>query len=179
MRADRLRNKTKIIDTAKELIAVKDIERISLDEIAQSAEVTRATLYNHFSSKEELLKEMLLPALDFVTEDLKTKNAQSVNDFSDITTCLFNLYKKHKQTIELVSCHTLYNNEEVSAAHRKFMDQFQKLMNSARPEGYPLGLDLTMRLISRIYLPVLRELHSAGQLEHSLFHRIIKGVLEI
>jgi len=167
------------MDTAKDLIAENDVETISLDEIAQAAEVTRATFYNHFSSKEELLKEMLLPALDFITEDLKSKNEKPVKDFSDITSSLFDLYKEHKQVIELVSCHTLYKNREVTAAHSKFLEQFQTLMVAAKPEGYPLGLKLTMSLISRIYLPVLMELHVIDRLEHSLFKQIIEGALNL
>ncbi|MDA3809955.1 MAG: helix-turn-helix domain containing protein [Spirochaetaceae bacterium] len=179
MRADKLRNKVKIINKAKELISETDIESISLEEIASAAEVTRATLYNHFSSKEELLKEMLLPALDFITEDLKNKNENPEKGFSDITSSLYDLYSEHKQTIELASCHTLYNNVEVTNAHHLFLEQFQMLMTSAKPDGYPLGLELSMKLISRIYLPVLMELHSADQLEKGLFDQIIKGALKI
>lgn len=184
MRADKLRNKEKIISKAYQVINESSVDLVSLEDIAEAAEVTRKTVYNHFSSKEDLLKEMLLPALEFVIRDLDERSKSAETSFSDITESLFNLYRKYKQAIELATCHTLYNNPEVVSAHGRFMDRFKKLMISAEPDGYPLGLDLTMRLISRIYLPVLRELHSQNGSEeksrdqlYDQFDRIIKGAL--
>jgi len=165
------------MDSVKVLLTEHDAENLSFDEIAQSAKVTRATLYNHFSSKEELLKEILLPALQYVTGILEEKNKKTDADFKDITYSLFELYSKYKQNMELVSCHRLFKNKEVQFAHRQFLDQFQNLMIAAVPEGYPFGLELSMKILSRIYLPVLKELSSSDQLELSLFHKIIKGAL--
>ncbi len=59
------------------------------------------------------------------------------------------------------------------------MEQFTKLMIRCPTCGYPLGLELTMRIISQIYLPVLIELNRGNKLELPLFTQIIKGALQL
>ncbi|MBN2655828.1 MAG: TetR/AcrR family transcriptional regulator [Spirochaetales bacterium] len=179
MRADKQRNKEKILKIAEEILTRNNIDTIAIDEIARAAEVTRATLYNHFSSKEELLKEMVLPALKEITEDLKEKNSSGKGDFSSVTASLFKLYINHQKTLELVSCRTLYGNEDVTASHKAFMEEFNKAMILADAEHFPLGMEMSLKLISATYLSVLSELQKAGKLTYSLFHKIMEGVLTL
>lgn len=47
--------KNKIISTASELFTEKGVERTSLAEIAKKANISKGTLYYHFSSKNELV----------------------------------------------------------------------------------------------------------------------------
>ena len=53
--------------------------RASLDEIAQSAEISRATLYRHFKSRELLMKELSLEAHRQVDTALKPIFAQKLS----------------------------------------------------------------------------------------------------
>lgn len=179
MRADKQRNKDKILKKAEEILNRGNIDTISLEEIASAAEVTRATLYNHFSSKEELLKEMVLPALRSITEDLKERNSKGEGSFSNVTEPLYALYSSYRLTLELVSCRTLYGNEEVTAAHRDFLGEFRKAAAMAGIEEFPLGMDLSLKLISATYLQILTELHRAEKLTLPLFHEIMKGVIRL
>lgn len=179
MRADKQRNKEKILKIAEDILNRNNIDTIAIDEIAKAAEVTRATLYNHFSSKEELLKEMVLPALKEITEDLKEKNRSGKGDFSRITESLFKLFINHQKTLELVSCRTLYGNEEVTAYHKAFMVQFNEAMTQANVENFPLGREMSSKLISATYLSILSELKKADRLTFPLFHKIMKGVLTL
>ncbi|MBN2628700.1 MAG: TetR/AcrR family transcriptional regulator [Spirochaetales bacterium] len=177
MRADKLRNRTKIVEKAKELLERGNVDTISLEEIAEAAEVTRATLYNHFPAREDLLKEMVIPALHSITDELSIGNNRENADFSLISTALFHLYCEYREILELVSCQTLYGDEDVTAAHGCFMEQFKEAMVSAGAETFPLGMDLSLRLLSASYLPILRELRREDRLEQPLFHRILQGVL--
>ena len=49
-----LRTKELIIDAAKDLFSKKNFDGISMEEIADSAALSRATLYNYFNTKEEI-----------------------------------------------------------------------------------------------------------------------------
>jgi AcrR family transcriptional regulator len=53
------RTRRRILDSAYELFYRKGIARVSVDEIAAFAEVTKRTLYYHFESKDELLASVL------------------------------------------------------------------------------------------------------------------------
>ena len=48
-----------ILDVAKELILARGIPAISMQDIADAAELSKATLYLYFQSKEAILTEIL------------------------------------------------------------------------------------------------------------------------
>lgn len=45
-----------IIEAARDLFSTYGYKRVSMDEIAKKANVTKKTVYSYFKSKEELLK---------------------------------------------------------------------------------------------------------------------------
>ena len=47
-----------ILDCARELILLQGVERVSMEEIAHRAELSKATLYMYFSGKEAILNEI-------------------------------------------------------------------------------------------------------------------------
>jgi TetR/AcrR family transcriptional regulator len=49
-----IRKKGFILDAAKKLFSEKNFESITMEEIAESAALSRATVYNYFSAKEEI-----------------------------------------------------------------------------------------------------------------------------
>lgn len=53
-RADAQRNRSRIIDAARELIREKGLDATSMDEVAKRAGVGPGTLYRHFATKDEL-----------------------------------------------------------------------------------------------------------------------------
>ena len=61
----------KILDAALELFISEGYDKVSLREIAEQVGVTKAALYYHFASKEELFKTLMQPLLDM---------AESVSD---------------------------------------------------------------------------------------------------
>ena len=53
-------SRSAIIDAAERLFLERGFGAVSMDELAEAAGVARRTLYNQFSSKEEIFREMLL-----------------------------------------------------------------------------------------------------------------------
>src|SRR5579864_5348979 len=53
-------SRSAIIDAAERLFLERGFGSVSMDELAEAAGVARRTLYNQFSSKEEIFREMLL-----------------------------------------------------------------------------------------------------------------------
>ena len=49
-----------IVEAADRLFLERGFGAVSMDELAEAAGVARRTLYNQFSSKEEIFREMLL-----------------------------------------------------------------------------------------------------------------------
>jgi AcrR family transcriptional regulator len=75
----------KVLHAALELFAERGIEATSMDAIAQTSGVSKATIYNHWSDKEALLLEVMLMVngLDREPEDVDSGDLQS-----DLTTVL-------------------------------------------------------------------------------------------
>jgi len=59
-RAQRGGSRDAIVDAAERLFLERGFGSVSMDELAKAAGVARRTLYNQFSSKEEIFREMLL-----------------------------------------------------------------------------------------------------------------------
>ena len=54
-------SRTAIIEAAERLFLERGFGSVSMDELAEAAGLARRTLYNQFSSKEEIFRAMLLP----------------------------------------------------------------------------------------------------------------------
>jgi len=60
-----------ILNCAKELVLTQGVEHVSMEDIAQKAELSKATVYLYFSSKEDLLNEICEESARLFCERLK------------------------------------------------------------------------------------------------------------
>jgi TetR/AcrR family transcriptional regulator, cholesterol catabolism regulator len=63
----------RLLDTALELLAARDYDRISVREVAESASVALGTLYHYFPSKEHLFGEALVQWASTLSSDVKRR----------------------------------------------------------------------------------------------------------
>lgn len=69
--------KDQVIEAARELFHQFGFKKVSMDEIAAKAGVTKKTIYMYFSSKEELLKYFIqeeILNMEKLVEDIEAKN---------------------------------------------------------------------------------------------------------
>lgn len=64
MSAPRSDTRQRIQDAARELFAVKGVQRTSLQDIAARLGITKPALYYHFGSREELVRSIVAPLID-------------------------------------------------------------------------------------------------------------------
>ena len=59
-RSDRrtIRNRKALLNAAEKLIAEKGFERVTVDEITETADLAKGTFYNYFDDKNQLAKEL-------------------------------------------------------------------------------------------------------------------------
>jgi len=58
----RARNREAILSAAEALFGVRGIDGVSIDEIAEAADIAKGTVYNHFEDKEALASEIAMQA---------------------------------------------------------------------------------------------------------------------
>ena len=72
-----------IVEAAERLFLKRGFGSVSMDELAEGAGVARRTLYNQFSSKEEIFREMLL-GLSGQLEDAFPSGVETQGDVEDV-----------------------------------------------------------------------------------------------
>ncbi len=129
---EKLARKQEIMDAALRLFATKGYKATTLDEIAEESEFGKGTLYNYFTSKEDIYVEIIRNTLEdhnrFILSTDRTK--QSLYDF------IFEIMKK----LLTFSCrnraaHLLMIFTEIHLSHtnlpkiKKLLEDNQEVMN--------------------------------------------------
>ena len=94
MKIDLLSRKEKIIISTVDLINEIGIKDLSIKEIANRENVTEASLYKHFQSKDQILFEVLEYYSKYDVNIFNTLNNNGENERSNIYT-YFNLYSQY------------------------------------------------------------------------------------
>jgi AcrR family transcriptional regulator len=126
----------KIVATAWELFRTRGFHAVSVDDIAEKSGVTGPAIYRHFTSKDELLEELLAPAEDVLYGPLPTGSAEQVLQefFRRVTV----IASTHPDAISLYHQEWHSLSAERRQRHREAMtrrvDQLARILRKARPE---------------------------------------------
>lgn len=101
-RQSRKRNKThtNILHNAKRLFEEKGLTNVTIDEIAESADISRSTFFNHFSSLDELNIEICYEEIKDLLSIVNEKNHSGVDNIKQV---LFKLVEDTYPYPKLVS----------------------------------------------------------------------------
>ena len=101
-----------ILKAAKELFTKYGFKKVSMDEIANKAGVTKKTVYSYFNSKEDLLKEEIQHIKKIIEKYEKQSNDFFVNIQSVI--CSVIRYKNESKFFKmLIKESEMFNNEKL------------------------------------------------------------------
>ena len=76
---DNLNNRQKIIDAATALVMERGVKGTSLADIASAADISKGTLFYHFSAKDDLIYELTEQHFDGITKASLKRAAQMQN----------------------------------------------------------------------------------------------------
>ena len=83
-----------ILNAAKKLFTNYGFKRVSMDEIASEAGVTKKTVYTYFSSKEELLKYCIKEELQNMRKIIENVESKKLDFMETVHQVIYNLLKK-------------------------------------------------------------------------------------
>lgn len=86
-----------IIESARFFFNKYGYKRVSMDEIAKSAGVTKKTVYSYFSSKEELLKYFIKEEIQNMKKIVEDVEAEDISFFDKIHKGICSLLKYRKK----------------------------------------------------------------------------------
>ena len=91
----------RIINAAKRLFAEKGFDRTTVDDIVRAAGIAKGTFYLHFSSKEELIKEIAMMAMPFMAFSSVLRNTNAYERLEDFLQALGESFFEYYSDIDL------------------------------------------------------------------------------
>lgn len=153
-----------IINAARELFKNYGFKKVSMDEIARKAGVTKRTVYKYFASKQDLLKFFIneeLINMKKIIEDTEKKNS---NFFECVHECIFRLLQyKHKRKflkVILEEAEVLKDEKitkEISVIDEQIQKYIKEKLKYAVKEKYidVENIDIAAFLIYKMYIALM------------------------
>ena len=153
-----------IINAARELFKNYGFKKVSMDEIARKAEVTKRTVYKYFASKQDLLKFFIneeLINMKKIIEDTEKKNSDF---FECVHECIFRLLQyKHKRKflkVILEEAEVLKDEKitkEISVIDEQIQKYIKEKLKYAVKEKYidVENIDIAAFLIYKMYIALM------------------------
>lgn len=126
---ERLFKKQEILDASIKLFAQKGFKATTLDEIAEKSEFGKGTIYNYFSSKEKIYKEIIMNVLDTQKNSIVEvyNSTETLYDLvyratkNDLTFCL-----KNKDAFILLAFTKMHHEKSTTPEISNLMDCGEK-----------------------------------------------------
>lgn len=118
------KKRERMLEVAAELFSKKNYHEVMMDDVARLTNVAKGTVYNYFSSKEELYFTIMSSKLGHLNTSLKNKIASEISVIVSLHTYVIHLYMF---MMKYQSFFLMYQKEYLNAEN-KFCDEL-RLMN--------------------------------------------------
>jgi uroporphyrinogen-III synthase len=86
------KKRERMLEVAAELFSKKNYHEVMMDDVARLTDVAKGTVYNYFSSKEELYFSIMSSKLDNLNTSLKNKITSEISIIDSLHTYVIHLY---------------------------------------------------------------------------------------
>ncbi len=92
----------RIQEVARELFLQQGVQRTSLQDIADKLGITKPALYYHFTSREDLVRSILVPLIDEGEQFVADQESRGDIDARELLEGYFDFHYRHRQDLVLV-----------------------------------------------------------------------------
>ena len=180
--------KEQIIEAARKLFYQFGFKKVSMDEIAREAGVTKKTIYMYFSSKEELLKYFIEEEIEEMRQIVEEVEGMNLDFFDTVNTAIYRLlqYRKEKKFLNIIAREAEWLKNPVVIENLKLIDeQIQNYIRTklelAKEKGYIEyeNLDITAFLIYKMYLALIFEWDDTkNEVDEQMIAKTISKILK-
>lgn len=154
-----------IIEAARQLFYKYGFKKVSMDEIAREAGVTKRTIYMYFSSKEELLKYFIeeeLKNMKQIVEEIEKR--KDLEFFESVNLGIYKLlkYKKEKDFLNIIAKEGEILKNEIILENLELIDKqikeyIKEKLELAKSKGFIdyEDADITTFLIYKMYIALM------------------------
>jgi AcrR family transcriptional regulator len=134
--------RAEILEAAARIISEKGFDAASMQDIADSVSLQKASLYHHFDSKQEILLALLDQALDLLIERMEGVMAQPVSPEEKLRQAVVSYLQILAESRNLSSVLLLEHRSlqpELRASHLPRRDRFEQLWRDLLASGKAVG----------------------------------------
>ena len=153
-----------ILNAAKKLFTNYGFKKVSMDEIASEAGVTKKTVYTYFSSKEELLKYCIKEELQNMRKIIENVESKKLDFMETVNQVIYNLlkYKKNCKFLKMLfkESEILKNEqlkENLKIVDKEIQNYIRKQLELAiqNDKIEVQNIDITTFLIYKMYIALM------------------------
>lgn len=158
--------KEQIIQAARELFHQFGFKKVSMDEIAKKAGVTKKTIYMYFNSKEDLLKYFIQEEISNMEKIVQKVEEQNLDFFETVNQAIYEIlqYRKHQNFLNIIAKEAEWLKNPViidnlNLIDNKIQNYIRKKLQKAQENGEIKcpDLDITTFLIYKMYISLIIE----------------------
>ena len=119
-----MNKKEEVINAARDLFTKYGYKKVSMDEIAKEANVTKKTIYSYFSDKEAMFKYFASEELQSMKEKIENDVNSSTSFIDKVSKILYEslLFRKNSDLIKTIIKEISKNNTAECISFLKFYD---------------------------------------------------------
>ena len=153
-----------ILNVAKKLFTNYGFKKVSMDEIASEAGVTKKTVYTYFSSKEELLKYCIKEELQNMRKIIENVDSKKLDFLETVHQVIYNLlkYKKNCKFLKMLFKESeILKNEQLKdnlkIVDKEIQNYIRKQLELAiqNDKIEVQNIDITTFLIYKMYIALM------------------------
>ena len=177
-----------IIEAARKLFYQFGFKKVSMDEIAKEANVTKKTIYMYFSSKEELLKYFIEEEMRNMKEIIENVEKQNLDFFECVNKAICELlkYRKERDFLKVITREAEILKNPIVINNLKLIDEqiknyIREKLISAKEKGYIefKDLEITTFLVYKMYIALIVEWDNQSQnLDEQMIANSISEILK-
>ena len=155
-----------IIQAARELFTVYGYKRVSMDEIAKKANVTKRTVYSYFKSKEDLLKYFIDEEIRTMKKIVEETENHELSYFKNVHNVIYRLleYKGESKFLKsIIKEIEIFENRIIIENLKQIDLEIQKYIKQRLQEAIDKkyveveDVDITAFLIYKMYIALMFE----------------------
>jgi AcrR family transcriptional regulator len=181
--------KEEIIETAAKLFKEKGYSAVTMRDIATAMGIKAASLYNHISSKQEILKEIIISLAEEFTqgmEFIKTSNYSSIEKLKEIVALHISITSQNTYGMASLNNDWMHLEEQLPyylKLRSNYENEFRMILKEGVAKNEIANSDVEIMLFSMlstlrslyVWIPKKEDLNSA-ELANSLSHILINGI---
>lgn len=179
-RVERRRERTRkrIMEIGAEKFALEGLSQVKLELIADEADISRATLYSHFASKEEILREIIRPVLDELARNLKDKKASnSGQGLENVIEVFIDMWDEHGTALILALRYILHCPGDMSDTVNKINSLTDSALRPLHNDGaLRIKIDLARSMLIQTAIVLLDVLQKESN-RTALFRECLRGLI--